>query len=232
MRIGIISDIHGNSDALNAVMSKAEILGIEKFLVAGDLVGYYYNIKEVIEILLSKNCSIIKGNHEIIFEKCLNTELSIEEITKKYGSGIKHAINSLDNREKDFLLGLPETLQLNIGGVNFFLCHGSKDSPYEYIYPDENLEIVREKLLVPGNVVIFGNTHYPSLFSYDDCTIINPGSVGQPRNKDKGAHWAIYNTRTKKIEFRKESYDETQLLMDIEANDPENSYLSEVLLRT
>ena len=75
MRVGVISDIHGNQYALSAVLKTARKEGIEKFLVLGDIVGYYYHPEIVLNMLSEWDYEIIKGNHEIILQNLKENQI-------------------------------------------------------------------------------------------------------------------------------------------------------------
>ena len=112
-----------------------------------------------------------------------------------------------------------------IDKLSFFICHGSTESPFDYVYPDADKKTIYKKLISDAEVTIFGNTHYQTIFNYNHKILINPGSVGQPRNNQTGAHWAIFDTNTKITEHRVEKYDPSKLIDQINFYDPHNAYL-------
>ena len=102
MKIGLLSDIHANSDALYAVLSDAQSLGVKSFIIAGDFVGYYYNIEKVLSSLSSLDFIAIGGNHEaMLSDWCLNKNHNL--IQKKYGSSIGLAYKALSGEQKNGL---------------------------------------------------------------------------------------------------------------------------------
>lgn len=92
MKIGVISDIHGNHYALQEVLKVAKIEGIEKLLVLGDIVGYYYHPEIVLEMLSDWDCEIIKGNHEELLQALYEDKIDGEILKKKYGKGHEEAL--------------------------------------------------------------------------------------------------------------------------------------------
>ena len=89
MKICILSDIHGNYEALKECVNEAKKLNIRKFFCLGDYVGYYYEPHKCIDLLNKIKAICIKGNHENIFLKILNDNKKIEYYKEKYGNGIK-----------------------------------------------------------------------------------------------------------------------------------------------
>jgi len=78
---------------------------------------------------------------------------------------------------------------------------------------------------------VMGHTHYPMLKRIGSTAVINPGSVGQPRDRKPGACWALFDTKDHTIELRRENYDSSSLVRECQLRHPELPYLSEVLQR-
>ena len=115
MKVAVISDIHGNFDALVAVLEKAENENVTHLLILGDIVGYYYHPDKIMELLSQWSFDIIKGNHEKILEDLIADSSLSETIRLKYGSGHQEAINKLTQEQLNFLSDLPETKTLQFG---------------------------------------------------------------------------------------------------------------------
>ena len=139
MKIGVISDIHGNYDALVEVLKKAKKEDVAHLLILGDIVGYYYHPDKILELLSEWSFEMVKGNHEMIMEDLIANPLLEESIRLKYGSGHQEAINKLTFQQLDFLKSLPETKSLQFDGVSLLMSHGSPWSNDYYIYPDFSL---------------------------------------------------------------------------------------------
>ena len=231
MKIGLLGDIHGNYLALKSVLDSACKLKVEKLLITGDLIGYYFYPLKVIELLDKWDKSIVQGNHEQMLSIARNNNSYLNEIDSIYGSGIRIAIDQLSSCQLDELSHLPHPLKLNIEGVEILLCHGSPWDLNEYIYPDLSSKTIQKLLLYPYNLIITGHTHYPMLKKFDGINIVNPGSVGQPRNGQKGAQWALFDTADGSINFFLEKYDSTGLAIECKLRHPEIPYLSDVLNR-
>ncbi len=231
MKIGILSDIHGNYIALEAVLVAAKKEGVERFLVLGDLVGYYYHPDKVIELLQSNQIDIIKGNHEVILEDLSKSKIDNQLILHKYGSGHKIALEKLNETQLNWLFGLPEQLSVEIDNVRFQLNHGSPNLIDEYIYPNANIEILENCNSNEHDFVLIGHTHYAFSFKCKNSVLINCGSVGQSRQKGGYAFWTIVNTANKSFCSQMTPYDIRPLLEEIKFVDPNYSYSTEILQR-
>ena len=130
-KIGILSDIHGNYDALKAVINKAQKNKITSFIFCGDLIGYYYEPKKCFDILSKFKVDYIKGNHEIMLSNYLNNKINKEDILKKYGHGLFKAIEQFSKKQIDFLLSLDHCKTIEINRKLIKISHGSPWSPFD-----------------------------------------------------------------------------------------------------
>ena len=225
MLVGILSDIHSNYYALKSVLNKAKKIGIDKLIIAGDYFGYYYNPDLVFSLLQSWDWIGIKGNHEIILENLIKKR-KFKEAKKKYGSSYEITAKKLQKNEILKILKLPSTKSFIIDKIRIFLCHGSPKNIDKYIY--KNSPIKDKKLLDVKNhdLVIYGHTHYPAKWNYSKRIILNPGSVGQPRDNKPGASWILLDTRKKKIVFRRENYNVKKIKKECKKHDPHLPFLA------
>jgi len=231
MKVGILSDIHGNYDALAEVLKKAKNKGIAHLLVLGDIVGYYYHPDKILNLLSDWRFDLIKGNHEGILAN-LQANPSIEEsIRLKYGSGHKKALEKLNEKTLSYLFSLPQKKTVLIDHVSFELNHGTPWDPDEYLYPDAPKEKIIRCNSDQHDFVLMGHTHYAFSYKCKNSIIINPGSVGQSRQKGGFAYWSLIDTENKSYELMKTPYDASELLKEIKNIDPKNKYLSNVLIR-
>ena len=99
MRIAILSDIHGNFFALEAVIKQIHNMQVDRIYFLGDLLGYYYEPKKVYQKLREINAIMILGNHEQMLFDCIDGKINIEHLTSKYGSGHKIALEQLSSSE-------------------------------------------------------------------------------------------------------------------------------------
>jgi putative phosphoesterase len=231
MKIGVISDIHGNHYALREVLAEAKKIGVDRILALGDFVGYYYHPEIVFDLLSEWTLDLIKGNHEVILQNLYENKIDSEKLKNKYGSGHEHALNNLDKGTLDWLFSLPTQQSVSIDNVTFQLNHGTPWSIDEYLYPDTNKLILDKCDSLTNDFVLMGHSHYSFFFKCDNSIIINSGSVGQSRERGGMAYWSLINTSNKTFQVRITPYDTTDLLKDVKLFDPSVTYSSEILSR-
>ncbi len=231
MKIAILSDLHGNIEAFEQVLIKAQNEGIAKFLFLGDFIGYYYWPEKVIDLLLTLNFISIQGNHERILQGLIKGEIDKKTILNKYGSGHEYALNKLSKDQIDFLINLPTSLHVEIDGCYFRLCHGSPVDPDEYIYPDNSIDSLNKYNVPQADFVLIGHSHYQFIHRNTDSLLVNVGSVGQSRSTGGLAQWAIVNTQSKSVQLISTPYDASELIKQSTQIDFNIPYLREVLTR-
>ena len=231
MKIAVLGDVHGNHLALEAVLSSAVRQNVDRLLVTGDLVGYYPFVREVLELLDPWDRQVVKGNHEVMLQHALLDLAYLERITKKYGSSIKIAIETLTKKQLEELVNMPKVIELELNDMLITLCHGSPVDVDEYIYPDSDLSKLSWLNDIESQLIFCGHTHYPMLLEWNGKEILNPGSVGQSRNGVAKAHWVLFDTEEKTFKFMMEDYNINTILDAVRAIDPTNLYLQKVLTR-
>jgi predicted phosphodiesterase len=121
MKLAILSDIHGNQYALSKVIDEIKSQNIDTLIVAGDTVGYYYGIKEVLDLLSSFKVHFVKGNHEVMLGQLqLNPEIGLE-LNKKYGSSLNRALKSLTQSEIELFTNLPHPKSIVLENLNILI---------------------------------------------------------------------------------------------------------------
>lgn len=187
MKIAVISDIHGNMEALEAVENDIKEKGCDKVFVLGDYAMAGPEPKEVVQhfIKLSNNPNykMIQGNTDLMIAD-YNEELYsfLKSKAPVMAEALKNDAELLDFVEKRFLKSLPIQLEVSAGGVKFLLVHGSPRKNNEDILPDMPLEQVESMLEnVEASVVLCGHTHIPCGFqTRKKQTVVNVGSIGRP----------------------------------------------------
>ncbi len=240
-KIAVLSDIHGNIDALSAVLAEAGGKGAERLFVCGDITGYYYDTAEVWKILSSWDAVMCHGNHESILSTWIQgSPKQKEDIFMRYGSSYRIAAETMRKEDINSLLSLEHPVSVRVEETNFLLSHGAPWDEDSYLYPDMN-QNDREKLLTYAgeyNVVVMGHTHYQFSWSEGNFLALNPGSVGQPRSgKESGlsrqgrAQWAMYDTASGQYSLMTSLYDSSRVLEQAALHDPHLPYLKNVLTR-
>ena len=228
----MLGDIHGNALALRSVLLAAEKQQVEALLITGDLVGYYFRPLEVLKLLEPWSKYLVRGNHEDMLSVARSNPSFLTKVNARYGSGLHAAIEQLSGLQLDELCALPHPTEIEIEKYKILLCHGSPWSTEEYIYPDSDKNLLKRCSNTGFDVIVHGHTHYPAKHVVGKTLLVNPGTVGQPRNRQPGAHWAIFDTTTGDLEFRCEPYSAAQLIKECAQKNPELPYLAEMLIRT
>lgn len=231
MKIAIISDIHGNYEALQAVLKKAKLEDVNHLLILGDIVGYYYHPDKILEELSEWSFDIIKGNHEYILEDLIQNPSIAEIIRSKYGSGHQQAIEKLSSNQLEFLKNLPETKSVKFVNTSILMSHGSPWSNNFYIYPDCDKNIIEKCDSNDHDFVLVGHSHYAFAIKNKNSVLINPGSVGQSRQIGGKAFWCMINTENKCFQMLATDYNVENLIDEVNKKDSDIAYLTEVLKR-
>ncbi len=231
MRVGILSDIHANLTALEEVLKAAEREEISHWFFLGDLVGYYYWPVRCLERLEQVDAVMIGGNHERMLCMARQNPTYRLMLRGRYGNGIEAALEQCTEAQLDQLCTLPESRELELEGVRMLLCHGTPWDADAYLYPDADEEVL-ERVANGYDMVFYGHTHYPLVWQGASGMVVNPGSVGQPRNHRPGAHWAVVDLTTRQVEHRVEPYDIKRVQYECSRRDPGLDYLRTVLERT
>jgi putative phosphoesterase len=231
MQIAFISDIHGNYDALKAVLKNIRKLRINKIYCLGDIVNYYYEPHKCINIFIKKKVESIKGNHENIFFKILKDKKKINYYSKLYGNSININLKKLKKKHINFLKETKKTLTIKIKKLKIILAHGSPWSSNTYIYPNFTTKIKNSLAKYKADYIFLGHTHIPMNIKINKKTsVINPGSVGQPRNRCNNACWAIFDTEKRAINFIETKYKKKKLIQNINKYEGANSKLKKYFL--
>jgi len=233
LKLALLSDIHGNCYALKAVLEEIKRRNIDTLIITGDFVGYYFWPVEVFKLLKGWNVIAIRGNHDKMLE-CTNNKAYRVKIRKKYGSGLDIALDQLDKKNIEWLMHLPNSFEYETKDGGILLCHGSPWDGDEYIYPDVNNDLLSKYSNIGTDVkwVVQGHTHYPMCKNVYGISIINPGSVGQPRNGQLGAQWALLDTTSGKLKHFCERYEISKVIRESERRHPEIPYLAKILQRS
>jgi putative phosphoesterase len=231
MKVAVISDLHANIHALRVVLEDLDKEGVNVILVAGDLVGYYYWPGEVVNLIMSDERFIcISGNHENILREVLASGEAAQHYRKKYGSGYEACRQQLSKTQLEWLLSLPEEIVVNLEGVTFHVGHGALGKTDEYLYPDAPLENLLDNYS-DAKYTIFGHTHYPFLHEHGGRNLLNPGSVGQPRDTGGLASYVVINTSNNVIRFKRKAFDTKLIINSARENDPSLGYLADIMNR-
>ena len=200
MKLAIISDIHSNLHALEAVKEAIDRAGTDEVVCAGDVVGYGAFPNECCQIVRKLASNTVLGNHDLA---CLRRDPS--RMNPYAAKAILWTADRLNDESQQFIHSLREEHKFAIEGVRFSMFHGSPSSVDEYVFEQD----VDESLVEAGggDVLILGHTHVPLVMRLRTGLFVNPGAVGQPRDGEWKASYAVFDTETRKCEVKREEYD-------------------------
>lgn len=231
MIVAVLSDIHANAVALDAVLQQARKAGAERLVLLGDHVGYYYQPSEVVAELMHWPHDAILGNHDRMALAARDHADIRTAYRQRYGSGVDVALEQLEPVHWRWLESLPLQNTVELGRWNVHLAHGAPFDDDAYIYPDasgDRLGLVRAG--IDADAIWLGHTHWP-FHALGSPVILNPGSVGQPRDLGGVASWALFNADTGSIALRRTEFPVSALQQECALRDPVLPALSEVLRR-
>jgi predicted phosphodiesterase len=197
MRYGVIADIHGNLNALEAVLAAVERAGVDGWLCAGDLVGYGPRPNEcVARVAALPGAVVAAGNHDLMAVERMPVPSGLGPLPRQT---LEWTRGALDAASRAYLERLPVTASAPDGVV---VAHGSLDDPAEYV---EDCAAAQAQLarIPEARALILGHTHHPL-----ECgRMFNPGSVGQSRERRPLARGMVLDTNSGEAEFLALEYD-------------------------
>ncbi len=194
MRIGVISDIHGNLEALEAALADLERRGADTILVAGDLIGDGPDPERVVALLRARKFPAIRGNVDV---KVLATAALPEAeqaalLDRKKKADLVQTARQLGRADLKWLERLPGRLTLRFEGMVLLMVHGSPLSDTDYIFPSITPAALAAKLGADRpDVLACGHSHIPFTKRLLGVTVVNGGSVGRPVDGDPRGSYAL-----------------------------------------
>ena len=214
---GICSDIHGNWEALEAVLKDMESHGVTQKICLGDIIGYGAEPGRCVNEIKENDWVVLSGNHE---EGLIYPEM-LEYFNEAAVAGIRWAREQIDSVEVEWLSGLPHVIR----GSSYELVHASLDEPMNWEYVVSRFEAERHFDCQQSLACFCGHTHsgmiwrkgrriyskIPSTrkFKLPDRqkVLINVGSVGQPRDGNPKACYVLFAPEARTVQFRRVAYD-------------------------
>lgn len=233
MRYLIFTDIHGNLEAFISLLKFIQRKKIDYYIFLGDLVGYGASPNEIIQKIQNlKPISMIRGNHD----KAVCGLESIDTFNPIAASAIHWTKMKLKKKNNEFLCRLKKGPQIIHDDIT--ICHGAPFDEDYYIFGEFDAAEAFRYIKTP--LCLFGHTHFPYVYTEkedivegtflmgnsneiklekDVTYLINPGSIGQPRDRNPKAACAIYDSNERKIKFFRLDYDIEEAKKKIKENE-------------
>jgi diadenosine tetraphosphatase ApaH/serine/threonine PP2A family protein phosphatase len=215
MKFAIFGDIHGNLEALQAVLQDAHAQGCESYVCLGDIVGYGADPSACLETVRQMDCPVVRGNHD---EGAAN-ESRLEDLNPLAHAALVWTRNQLTREQRQWLADLKLVRQVR----DFTIVHATLDSPGGWTYVTNRFDAMASFSYQFTSLCFYGHTHTPRIFEKDDNVrgargmevlisrgtkyFVNVGSVGQPRDGDWRSAYAIYDDQLQHIQIRRVEYD-------------------------
>jgi len=196
--VALLSDVHANLVALEAVL--AALPEVDAIWVMGDTVGYGPDPADTLALLRERGAVMVAGNHD----RAVGTGDGLALFNAAAREAAERHRSWLSAEDRDALAALPLTLD---PARSFTICHGSPRDPlWEYVF-DARIA-ARAMAGLDATRCCVGHTHVPATFhAGDGKTMVNPGSVGQPRDGDRRAAYALLEPATGAVDFHRVGYD-------------------------
>lgn len=215
MRTAIFGDIHANLEALEAVLADALVQGVTNHICLGDVVGYNADPVACLNRIREMGCPVVKGNHDLDASE----DHSLETMNPMAATALKWTREQLDDDQRLWLKRLRMVRQVG----DFTIVHSTLDQPVHWNYVTNRFDAMSNFSYQFTQLCFHGHTHVPRVYVKSDKVrevpaesvelesnakyFINAGSVGQPRDGDPRACYAIYDLETKLVVFRRVNYD-------------------------
>ncbi len=195
MLLAVLSDIHANLSALNAVVQDLKASGAQKVLVLGDLVGYLTRPNEVVQFVRTAGWECVVGNYDLAVltgpehgpARYLAPGLSEQALEV-----FRWSCQATGAQARRYLSGLAQRRKIEIAGRRILMVHASPAGIRDYVYPDTPDEKLSRWLNEEEvEVLLLGHTHIPFVRKLPKGLVVNPGSVGKSKDADPRASYAL-----------------------------------------
>ena len=200
MKFAVVSDIHSNLHALRKALEVIKENDVEMVVCAGDIIGYGAFPNECCEIVKKSARYCVFGNHEV-------SALTRDTIwmNPHAAKASDWTSDVLSQESRDYLLSIEQRIEFEFEGARVSMCHGSIESVVEYVYEsDTNASMLSS---ADADILLLGHTHIPYMKKFGAGLVLNPGSVGQPRDGDPRGSLAILDPKASTCSIIRFDYD-------------------------
>lgn len=225
MRIALFGDIHANLEALEAVLEDAAGLHVTDYVCMGDIVGYNADPAACLERVRAMDCPAVKGNHD----EDASGSHSLDNMNPVAACALEWTRTQLSDEQRQWLRRLRMVRQV----ADFTIVHSTLDQPNNWNYVTNRFDAMSNFSYQFTQVCFHGHTHVPRIYIKNDRVqeiatdalsvqegekyFINVGSVGQPRDGDWRACYALFDIDQQIITFRRVKYDVARTQQKIRA---------------
>jgi putative phosphoesterase len=201
----LLADLHGNYKALDQILNHKAVRAIDKFIIAGDLIGGAFPNK-IIDRVRDLDALIVYGNSEEYLFRHLDNDTTFQSLQ---WAPIRHTFSVLSQSSIDFLTELPRKISIKIDGRSVLITHAVPDQPWEVFYPEKDMDRVQGILNgIKEDCFITGHSHIQWAYGRNNTYAVNPGSVAYPIGYSGKTDFAIADFKDSiKVDFYSLDFD-------------------------
>jgi putative phosphoesterase len=235
-RVAVITDVHGNLAALQAVLAELDGRGVGELYCGGDLVGYGPHPNQVCRLIEERGIPTIYGNYDYAIGRdledcgCAYVDRHDRELGQR---SVEWTLANTDSRSKAFMRELPFDLRFDLGPSRVRLVHGSPRKVNEYLFEEKPARLYERLAREAGcDVLVFGHTHKPWIHEYGGVRFVNCGSVGKPKDGDPRAAFALLELRRDEViaSIERVAYDADAVAREVAAAGLPEEYAEKLVM--
>ncbi|WP_182199714.1 metallophosphoesterase family protein [Paraliobacillus salinarum] len=236
MKIAVISDIHGNAVALDAVLTDIREKDVDHIVVLGDIAYRGPEPQRSIELVRSLDATVIKGNADEWIVRGVNQGEVPDQVLNLMNQERDWAVRHLDQASIDYLENLSSTLAWNKNKMDIYAFHATPTSLFDVVLPDVTVDTIKEKFIdnYDADIYLYGHIHLPYIRQVEGKTIIDTGSVGLPFDGIPKASYAMIELSDHNIStsIERVNYNIEKTIQAYETGNYPNTEMMTKILRT
>lgn len=210
MKLGLITDIHGNISALESVLAALDHAGVDLILCAGDLVSYGGSDNEVISCIRDRTIPCVTGNYDYAVawdQASASPRPSSPQTEPLKQAALDWSKTHCSQESRQYLQALPWRQQFVVDETSIEVIHAGPNSLVDWYTPEVPEAIDELTQSIDADVLLLGHTHQAFVNQANDTTVVNPGAVGRSLDGDTRACYALFDTRTSNASLHRVEYD-------------------------